>query len=410
MNRRPSPLALALLALGCASAPRPAATPAAPAANAGAAPAAGTEEGAEARVARMLAPETTATLAAQPVATPDGSFRGAAQASGAVTVRADETRFVASIPVGGRQNVECIVFPETIDLASALRITAEAVREHTARFELHAIDAGFVGDSPYIDLQFLYLVSSPQGNLLGHVKLRGANVGGRGLMCTHDEPGFVRTFDRATRPLLEAPAASPPITRYVLLVDDRPSGVATNRRVEGATTEEVDVSALLLPRSATDLVALDSVGVEHYNRAGELVDKLDVVNENGEVSRYQLRRQGTARRYRVEGRHLGRDIAGDLTPASPLLAGGFGTQRAWQTFRRANAPAQVEFVTWSHTDPLAATTHTLRLDRRVDDDHLWLTMRTGQSEGRLLQGPAFAPDEYVMDAGGHTIAQRRVAP
>lgn len=399
-------LALALLSVAACAASRAAQRPSdAPAAAA--APAAPEETG-EQRIARMLSPEGTAPLAAQPVALPDGSFRATAQGTAAVTVRPDENRFIVQIPVGGQSNVECIVFPEVIDLANSLRITYETVRQNLPNLELRSMDAGFVGDSPYVDLQFLYLVESPRGRMLGHVKLRGANVGGRGLVCSHDEPGFVQTFDRATRSLLERPPASPPVTRYLFLLDDRPCGVATGRRVAGATTEDASISAMLLPRGAQDLVAADNATVEHYARTGELADSTTIVNQNGEVSRYVLRRSGATRRYRVEGRHLGRDIAGDINAPGPLRSTGVEMHRAWQTLRAPNAPERVEFPAWSHSNPLALTPVTVRLERRVDDDHLWLTQRLGEVELRALMGPAEDPDEIVAAMGDHTLTQRLV--
>jgi hypothetical protein len=398
-------LALTMLAAACASA-RPA--PQTSAAAATPAPAEQPAESGEARIARMLAPEGTTPLTAQPVALPNGSFRSTAQGTAAVTIRPDEDRFVVQIPVGGQSNVECVVFPEIIDLANALRITYETVRRSLPTLELRSMNAGFVGDSPYVDLQFLYVVESPRGRMLGHVKLRGANVAGRGLLCSHDEPGFVETFDRATRSLLEQPAASPPVTRYLFLLDDTPCGVATGRRVAGTTTEDTSISAMLLARSAQDLVATDDAAVEHYNRAGELVDLTNVHSQNGEVSRYVLRRTAATRRYHVEGRHLGRDIAGDFEATAALRSVSAEMHRAWQTFRGRNAPDHLDFQSYSHTNPLAATAVSVRLDRRIDNDHLWLNQRLGEIELRALMGPSEDPDEIVATIGDHTLTQRLV--
>lgn len=357
----------------------------------------------------MLSAEAAVALSPQRVDLPDGSFHATVHGTAAPTVTPGEDHVLVLIPVGGAEPVRCIVFTQTIDVANGLRHFYEDARQGIADIELRGMDAGFVGDTPYLDLQALYLAGPANARLLGHIKMRAFNVRERGVVCVHDQAGFVRTFDEATRPLLSAPSEGPRPDRYVVSFEGHPCGWSMSRQSTAAgISTDLTVFGYLLARSPRDLVASDDVRIDRFSAEGELVETRIVRNNNASESRYHVRRDGSSRRYRVEGRHLGRDIAGEFTAASPMLAGAPASRRAFQTLTAAGAPPSMEVLAYESGDPLAASTQSYRLERSVDARHAWIVERAGGLEIRQLLGADGIPDEVAVDAGGHALTFHRV--
>lgn len=406
-----SSVLLVTIALAACATARPAANPtAAPPATTSAPAANAPHESAEEVLARLLAPEATAELAPQTIAIPGGDLRLAGHGTGAATVTPQGEQFQVVMPIGGVEPLRCIVFHEGIDLANGLRTVFENARQANANLELHGMDAGFVGDSPYLDLQALYLVGEGNQRALGHLKMRAFNVGDRGVVCLHDQPGFVATFDRATRPMIDASAHAPRPARYLISLGGHPCGYTViNTTAAAGVTTEVNMSGYLLARDAHTLIAADEVTIEHYNRAGELADARVVNNHDTSESNYLVRRAGTARRYHVEGRHEGHDIAGDINAATPLVGGTPAMARAWRTLTGARAPATVEVLGFSTDTPLAASTQSYRLDRAVDAQHAWIIQHAGDVDLRTLVGASGVPDEINIGEGERALIIRRVA-
>lgn len=401
---------VALLALAsCASSPspRPAAPEPAPAAAA-ATPAAATNETPAQVVARLLSPEATAPLAPQQIEV-DANLHVVGHGTAAATVRRDGEQFEVVLPVGGTEPVRCIVFNHSLDLANGARGVYERVRQENSNLEIRGIDAGFVGETPFLHVEALYVVGPAERRALGHLKLRVFNLHDRGFVCMHDEPGYVATFDRATRPLMEAPATTPSPYRYLLSLDGHTCGwmIARTGPTEGETTD-LTISSFLIARSAQEMAASDDVEVERYNRAGEISEERVVKNEDGTESNYRVRRTAATHRYHVEGRHLGRDIAGDFTAATPLLSGTVATQRAYRALTGPRPPASFQALHYATDSPLAASTDTFRLERVVDNRRAWLTQRVGEMQARVLVGTEGIADEIAVDLAGRTLSFRRV--
>lgn len=410
-----------LLTAGCASTPARTTTPSAAPSTAPSGdtttPTAGRSEedlrrAGEARIAELLAPEATAPLGPQAVDLPALNFHAVAQGTGAATVTTEGEVTMVRVPIGGQDPLTCIVYREAVDVANAVRTSFESVRRENANIEVRSVDAGFVGDTPFVDAQFLYLAGTEAQRLLGHLKIRSANVNGHGVVCLHDQPGYVATFDRATRAIFAEPQGSPRPERFVTTLDGHTCGVTvvrTGPTPNGPAGQQTEVSltAMLIARSAQDLVASDHVDIEQFNRAGELVDMRVDKDENSDESTYHLRRLGAAPRYHVEGRHMGREIAGDFTAASALAASTAALGRAQRALTAARAPATLDLLAYHSGNPLAATTETYRVDRAVDAQHTWLHHHAESMESRILVGNGRL-DQVEMDVGGHALAIRRV--
>lgn len=407
--------ALPLIALAsCAARPTPPTTPATPPGAATTPGAASTSAAApgetpEQVITRLLSAEGTAPLAAQAVDL-GGGLQVSAHGTGAATVSHENDQLSFSFPIGGTQPVSCVVFREAIDLANALRQALANARQENPDVAIHGLDAGFVGDVPYLDLQALYVVGPAEHRAVGHLKLRAFNAREHGFLCIHDEPGYGATFDRATRPLLEAPRENPAPLRYLVSVAGHSFGWMTvHTRTEGASTIETNFTSLLVPRGRQELIASDEATVDHANRAGELTEEHIVRVHDGADSTYTVRRVGAARRYHVEGRHDGHDLAGDFnTTATPLLSTSALFRRGFRTLTAPRAPAAFAVDGYASERPLVSTRQTFRLERSVDAGHAWLAEEQGEVRARMLVTPAGVADEITVGAGEDQIVFRRL--
>ncbi len=368
----------------------------------------GTNETPAQVVARLLSAEGTTALTPQQIDV-GGTLHLVGHGTAAATVTHEGEQFQIALPVGAAEPVRCIVFNESIDPANALRRVYENLRHENADMEIRSVGAGFVGDTPHLDAQALYVVGPAERRLLGHVKFRVFNVHERGFVCLHDEPGFAATFDRATRPLLEVAAQTPRPYRYVLTLDGSPCGWMTGQTATARNeTTDVTLTSFLIARSAQEMVASDHVTIERYNRAGEISEERIVENDDAAESNYLVRRTATPRRYHVEGRHLGRDIAGDFTAASALIASNPASARAYRALTAPRAPATVNILGYAGDSPLTATTETYGLERVVDARRAWLTQRTGEVQARMLVGSEGIADEVSVALAGRALAFRLV--
>lgn len=362
----------------------------------------------EQAVARLLSPESTAPLTPQTIQV-DSDLRIVGHGTGAATVQREGEQIGVVLPIGGTEPVRCVVINESIDLANALRRVYERVRHENADMEIRDVGAGFVGDTPYLDAQALYVVGPANQRLLGHLKMRVFNVGERGFVCLHDEAGYIASFDRATRPMMELAPGSPRPVRYILSVDGHACGWMTTFTVaDGTERVETTLTSFVMARSAQELLASDHANVERCNRAGEVSDARMVDSDNGTESNYHVRRTGVTRRYHVDGRHLDRDIAGDFTAATPIVGSVPAMQRAWRALTGPRPPATVEVAGYESDHPLVTTTQIFRMDRVIDARRAWLIQRSGEEESRLLVGAEGVPDEMSFGVADHALTFRRV--
>src|SRR5690606_33107012 len=107
----------------------------------------------------------------------DGWFKAKAPGKVSGAIEKVEGSYSVEIDIGSEAAVQCEVYPEGIDLANALRVTAlgafEAIGESYGKVEgrvLEASDAGAHGPVPFIALTWLYRVSTPEGAKLGSLK------------------------------------------------------------------------------------------------------------------------------------------------------------------------------------------------------------------------------------------------
>lgn len=374
--------------------------------SAGGASNASSSDAAVANYRRLAQRESSATLTERPVYV-GADFQTAVLGTGNPDVSNIETGQSVTVAIGATDPLRCIVFNDIVDPANALRRVFENVRQGMARIVVEALDAGFVGESPYIEGRFVYVTRGANAGF-GMLKARIALVGERSVLCMHDEVGYVETFHRAMEPIMQSGSTGPGGANYIMSLGATNLGfMAVRFREENGEIIETTINGALVARSESELTASDSVVIERYSRDGVLRKMTRANDENGTATERDWERDGTSNRYRFEGTHLGRPLQGVLTANGPLHAATPMAAAAFRTLTGPRAPASVDAQSLSLTNPLELDQDRYTLARRVDATHGWLSIQTGDRTTRALMGPAGLPDEIEFVGTRSSIRARR---
>ena len=248
----------------------------------------------EALLAREAAP-----MAPAPVASADAFLRARPPAALVGAVISEDEAYRLGLDVGSEASVDCWVYRNELDLASALaelsRVTFESIGEQLGPVEakrVGRVDTGAFGESPYLAVDWLYRVSQPDGARAGQVKHLVASKDGRSVYCQHNEVGYAQTFRRVVEGLvrtLEFDELDAPVPYYAeiatLSIRGMRIGVQqmTLTRDEDGDTRISQSTSMLLPVDDQTLSASDSFDVQFSRSDGALINQVHVEAENGSL-------------------------------------------------------------------------------------------------------------------------------
>lgn len=113
--------------------------------------------------------------------------------------------------------MKCYVYDKPIDAGATVSRVLQSVREKftVARLKVRAVEV--VERSPALFVELQYLAASPAGKRLGQLKLGVFPDVASPVFCLHDEPGYLKTFQRVATRLAtilarSSPAVGPPTT------------------------------------------------------------------------------------------------------------------------------------------------------------------------------------------------------
>jgi hypothetical protein len=213
--------------------------------------------------------------------------------------------------------ITCFIWNEEVELATTIARTAPAIFEvlvEDTEYEISdqrisAIQGGSAGGVPYHAAHWTYRM----GDAIGVMKVAAANKQGRGIVCNHYDAGFSETFEQSFLQLVTSFEVNhpPPAADYaevqVLRMGDLPVGVEwlrLTRDDEGDVRVDV-ASSLLIPRSASELLATYSTLIEWSTPGGELINawstEADVDTQHTRLSL----RQSDERGWFVQGQFQG---------------------------------------------------------------------------------------------------------
>ena len=174
--------------------------------------------------------------------------------------------------IGGKTAVGCYLFGGDIDLGGSLIAMLDNTIELQASQggELQAkqifnLDGGAIDSSPFVALDWIYVIASDVGTQLGYVKGRVARKNGRGIYCGHNEVGyresFSRSFESLVRNLIVPGNELEPsyVEIHKMLVNGQTFGVdaVSLYDLPDGTTRYLEQGVILLPLDGSTLRVSD---------------------------------------------------------------------------------------------------------------------------------------------------------
>lgn len=256
-----------------------------------------------------------------------GGIKGSAEAKAAPTVKAEGPELV--IDIGTQQPVSCTIFAQRIDAGASTSRMAAAIAKEMKLLGAQPVAVAAVAGSALVFSEMVYQTATEKGPMLGHFKLAVYAHDGHSLLCNHDEPGYSKSFQRVVGSLAaslegggqDERAGSRYAEISVMRIGDVPIGYAEmvlwDR--EGGGSVESQYETQILPRSQTDLVAVDAYRQEAADADGLLVSGTYVHLTNGEIdSKMTLAKGKAPGSFRYEGEKQGKKLAGTFRTKAGL--------------------------------------------------------------------------------------------
>jgi len=374
----------------------------------------------QAQLEQLLAREAD-PLAEIALESPSGLFaaRVAARAPGVFSPSEGDVEHVV-LDIGAPSPMACDFFDQEQDLAGSLlglsELVFDALASQVGPLELrniYGVDAGSIQGHSFLALDWLYQVDGSVGLL----KQRMATASERSVYCYHDQVGYDATFARAFAGLvasLRYARPSDPVPYYtevsVTTIGGHRVGVSRVEMTHDAEgdTQIVQVSAMLMPRSAEHVLCIDSADVEWSRPDGSLINRVHTQAEGRElVNSLELVAIGDA--WRVSGIYKLKDMDAEFTAESPLVSylGEYLALR--REVESHGGEAQVAFLKWLPTvDPSKPLQATYEVTGTQADGGYAARSVLGPLEMDLLLDPDGMPRVGSVDLGVATLEVERV--
>lgn len=357
----------------------------------------------------------------------DGRFKASVPARLRGEIVESEGSYSVELDIGtGGEPVYCEVFPDGVDMADALRITAaasfDAIAAEQGRIEsreLEHTDAGWNGGAAFMQAEWLYLVTIDGQKRLGALKQILFERDGGSVYCAHNDIGFRLTFERATHELARTLVWSqaPLPARYVdVLVADlsgRKVGVARTHVVRDADGDDrvTTTLSMLVPMPAGQVLSHDEVLVEFVTGDAGLLSALQVVNESGEIDTELRLDPADGGGWLVTGKFKGKPLEKRL-PAEEVPQSTLAQYALTRALLQSHEPAgrTVDFLVWSDANPAQFTEAGLTAVAPLGGD-TWSARfaMAGMSFDVVADSRDGTASKVVMSLGHLTISLERVA-
>lgn len=363
-------------------------------------------------------------LPQQRIQSPDGFFRARVPAKLAMPIQPGEGTYGVSLDIGTTAPVDCFVYREGIDFAGSLSGLSEetfaAISQQLGEVELRKVDrvdAGVLGKSPFLALDWLYRIQTQEGPRVGEVKHLVASKGGRGLYCQHNEVGYAGSFRRIVAELLGSleyrePNGPEPHFSAVSTLSVRGMRVGIEHTLltrDGKDTRIDRRTSLLLPVTADALQVSDTFAVEFARPDGTLINQMHVESTNGElVSHLNLAPQPDGI-WAVEGTFQGKPLSARIDAASRPSSWLGEALALRETLARSGAGAEITLARWMpEADPTRLIDETLSIGSPVDAERFAAKLAAADLEAELVVDRTGTVTAGSIDLGAASMSFERV--
>jgi hypothetical protein len=245
-------------------------------------------------------------------------------------ITATDGSYLFDLDIGGSLPASCEIFAGDVALASLLGETSEnllnaAKAAQGSKLEASKpdrIDAGVMGDAPFMALDLAYRARTGEEARFGTVKQLAAVRLGHVLYCSHDEVGYVRSLRDVFAAMLSSlVVANPPAPPRYLAVDvvsigGQPLGLQLARLeadADGDLKMTTSVS-LMLGTGDDGMSTSQDMTVQWTRPDGSLLNAFHIgADDDGITTELRLEPEGD--RWNVSGTLQGKELAQSLVAA-----------------------------------------------------------------------------------------------
>jgi hypothetical protein len=262
----------------------------------------------------------------------NGKTKASVEAKGPPTVKAQGAEDKVEIAFGATQPIACELTQSRIDGASSVANFVARIKASLEIKPMKPIDVEMAGENPVLFSEYAYFMPGEGGKKnVGHVKLAVVINPRHSVLCTHDEPGYGRTFRRIVNGLAGSMVTSGEgdlrsdakfAEVQIVKAGDQPVGYAEMQvwDAEGGGFIMRNYHSVVFPRGE-DLYASDQVRQGRTDAAGMLENETFVSVVNGEIAtKVTVERQGATNKYKYEGTQSGKPITGEFATANGLAS------------------------------------------------------------------------------------------
>jgi len=333
-------------------------------------------------------------LSQAPVVSSNGKTKASVEAKAPPTVKPAGEEDNIEIPIGTASPVVCELLQSRIDAAASMANLVSRLKGVAEVKPMKPIDVEMAGENPVLFGEYAYFMPGEGGKKnVGHAKIAVVVNPRHSLLCSHDEPGYSRSFRRIVDGIASSMVTSSGddlrtdakfAEVEIIKVGDLRVGFSEVQvwNAEGGGFITRTYSSMVFPRGE-DLFAADQIRRSKADTSGTLEEENFVSVANGEVvTKVTVGRQA-ANKYKYEGTQSGKPVSGEFATASGLAS----EVRQASIVREllGKKTGQVEFDEYAASANPVAPVHTVY--RRESPDS---TTISATSEKLRY---SFAPDE-----------------
>ena len=365
------------------------------------------------------------SIGAQTIRPNDGFFSSTVPAKLVRPIERTEEAYLVQLDIGSAAPVECFVYRKGLDPAASLAAISEATFEtiesgvgKIAFKQIDTVDAGALGGSPYLYLNWLYRIGAGGDFQVGEVKHMTAQRGGRTVHCLHNELGYAKTFRSVVKALIQnaryqnALRPEPYFTQIsTLTIDGRRVGfeqALLTHDAEGDTRIDLRTS-LLVPKGRDELRTTDSFGVEFVDSEGRLINQVHVENVDGELVTHLALDPKEDGRWQVSGIYKSREISREIRPDRPPVSWMGEAFALRRTLASRGVGSEISLVRWMPgADPKRLTDEKLSIQSRIEKDLYTAKLEMAGLEAELVVDTDGTVTKGSVDLGSTQMGIERV--
>lgn len=274
------------------------------------------------------------------------------EAAAAPKVEQDGTMTTVTADLGWESNVQCFVYSDVIDAGAASHLVLESAAKSVTFRELSTYYFDHAGLAAMFALRGVYQVEQRGETMAGDFKLMVVSRPEYPLLCTHDAPGYAKSFARVVAEFaksFEFASQEPKPARaelWRMTLDGLPVGFSRNMayRMEDGKLRLVSLSAQFLPTAPGEMSFEDVAEVTTADGEGRLIAAKFLSNENGESSLSMDIEQGK-HGYDYVGTIQGKEVKGSIKSKRPLSVG-YAVEKKLRGL--ASKPKKTSFEQWEY--------------------------------------------------------------